>query len=82
MQVFHTDQFVLPLPNGHRFPMPKYRLLHDQVVRNCPDIRILEAPAATEGELALAHEPAYINAVLQGSHLDRRLLQQQNTKEL
>jgi acetoin utilization deacetylase AcuC-like enzyme len=67
MRLFHTDQFVLPLPTGHRFPMPKYRLLHDQVVQRCPGIRIEEAPPASEGELALAHAPAYIEAVLQGT---------------
>jgi acetoin utilization deacetylase AcuC-like enzyme len=67
MRLFHTDQFVLPLPTGHRFPSPKYRLLHDQVVQHCPDIHILEAPPASEGELALVHEPAYIEAVLQGT---------------
>ncbi|EHR71054.1 deacetylase, histone deacetylase/acetoin utilization protein [Burkholderiales bacterium JOSHI_001] len=67
MQLFHTDQFVLPLPTGHRFPMPKYRLLHEQVLQNGPGIRILEAPAATEGELALAHDPGYIDGVLRGT---------------
>jgi acetoin utilization deacetylase AcuC-like enzyme len=66
MQVFHSDQFVLPLPPGHRFPMPKYRLLRDQLVQHLPGIRLAEAPPATEGELALAHEPRYIEAVLQG----------------
>ncbi len=29
---FYCDHFVLPLPEGHRFPMQKYRLLREQVV--------------------------------------------------
>ena len=29
MQAFYCDQFVLPLPEGHRFPMAKYRMLRD-----------------------------------------------------
>jgi hypothetical protein len=31
MKAFYSDQFVLPLPPGHRFPMAKYRLLRDRV---------------------------------------------------
>ncbi len=66
MQVFHSDQFVLPLPEGHRFPMPKYRLLRDAVARDLPAVRVHEAPPASDGELALAHTPTYIAAVAEG----------------
>ncbi|HSI50891.1 MAG TPA: histone deacetylase [Ideonella sp.] len=66
MQAFTSDHFVLPLPPGHRFPMGKYALLRDAVAQLLPQIRLCEAPPATEGELALAHEPGYIDAVLQG----------------
>ena len=27
MKAFYTDEFVLPLPPGHRFPMEKYGLV-------------------------------------------------------
>jgi len=67
MQCFHSDRFVVPLPAGHRFPMPKYRLLRDRVQAECPAIQLREAEAATEGELALAHEPGWIEAVLHGT---------------
>jgi acetoin utilization deacetylase AcuC-like enzyme len=66
MQAFHSDRFVLPLPDGHRFPMAKYRLLREAVQARLPDIRIREAPPATDGELALAHAPDWIAAVAQG----------------
>ncbi|MFT3666300.1 histone deacetylase [Piscinibacter sp.] len=66
MQVFSSDQFVLPLPAGHRFPMPKYRLLRERIEGE-PGLRLREAPPASEGELALAHEPAYIAAVFEGT---------------
>jgi len=66
MQVFYSDTFVLPLPAGHRFPMPKYRLLRDRVAAECPGMRLQEAPAASDGELALAHTPGYIEAVSDG----------------
>ena len=66
MQAFSSDHFVLPLPAGHRFPMPKYRLLRERIEGE-PGIRLREAPPASEGELALAHEPAYISAVFEGT---------------
>jgi acetoin utilization deacetylase AcuC-like enzyme len=67
MQVFYSDHFVLPLPPGHRFPMPKYRLLRDRVAAECPNLQLVEAPAASEGELALAHTPGYIERVFAGT---------------
>ena len=38
MQAFYCDQFVLPLPDGHRFPMAKYRMLRDVLVSEIPEI--------------------------------------------
>ncbi len=67
MRAFHSDQFVLPLPAGHSFPMTKYRLLREAVQAQPDGIQVMEAPAATEGELALVHEPAWIDAVVQGT---------------
>jgi acetoin utilization deacetylase AcuC-like enzyme len=67
MQVFYSDHFVLPLPPGHRFPMPKYRLLRDRVAAECAAVRLVEALPASEGELALAHTPGYIERVFGGT---------------
>jgi acetoin utilization deacetylase AcuC-like enzyme len=67
VRAFHSDTFVLPLPAGHPFPMTKYRLLRDAAEATMPGIRVTEAPAATDGELALAHDPAWIEAVAQGT---------------
>nr|WP_297352231.1 histone deacetylase [uncultured Caldimonas sp.] len=66
MRAYYSDQFVLPLPEGHRFPMAKYALLRDGVARDLPQVRLCPAPAATDGELALAHEPRYVSAVMEG----------------
>lgn len=66
MHAFSSDHFVLPLPSGHRFPMPKYRLLRERIEGE-PGIRLREALPASEGELALAHEPGYITAVFEGT---------------
>lgn len=67
MQAFYADNFVLPLPQGHRFPMAKYRLLRDRLVQELPQVRMAQAPAATDGELALIHTPAYIDAITHGT---------------
>ena len=66
MQAFHSDAFVLPLRAGHPFPMAKYRLLREAVEASLPALRIHEAPAASDGELALAHAPDYVAAVAEG----------------
>ncbi|MDB5779496.1 MAG: histone deacetylase superfamily [Polaromonas sp.] len=67
MQAFYADHFVLPLPVGHRFPMPKYRLLRERLAGELPEVRLGQAPVASDGELALAHTPAYIEAIARGT---------------
>ena len=67
MQVFSNHRFSIDLPAGHRFPMPKYELLRDRVEAELAGVRLSEADPASEGELALAHTPDYINAVLHGN---------------
>jgi len=67
MQAFYADHFVLPLPEGHRFPMRKYSRLRERLGQELPTLRMQQAPAASDGELALIHAPAYIQAVRNGS---------------
>ena len=67
MHAFYSDQFVLPLPQGHRFPMAKYAMLRDQLSARLPAIQLLQAPRATDGELAYAHTPAYVSAIANGT---------------
>jgi acetoin utilization deacetylase AcuC-like enzyme len=67
VRAFHSDQFVLPLPAGHSFPMTKYRLLREAAESSLPGLRVTEAMPASDGELALAHDPAWIHAVTTGT---------------
>ena len=67
MRAFHSDQFVLPLPQGHSFPMSKYSLLREAVLSGLPQVQLQEAAPASDGELALAHEPNWISAVVNGT---------------
>ena len=66
MKLFHSDHFVLPLPQGHRFPMQKYRRLRERVALEPGRFETHEAPAASDGELALVHTPNYIASVAEG----------------
>lgn len=47
--------------------MTKYRLLREAAETTLPGIRVTEAPPASDGELALAHDPAWIAAVAGGT---------------
>lgn len=68
MRIFYTDHFELPLPEGHRFPMDKYRRLRRRVV--CSDDHAQDTlhvpPAATDQQLTLCHAVEYVSAVADG----------------
>ena len=65
MKAFYTDHFVLPLPEGHRFPMEKYSRLRD-LVSSLTDIELVEAPPATDTQILYAHDPSYLIKVIEG----------------
>ena len=69
MRCFYSDTFVLPLPEGHRFPMSKYsglreRLLRGQIV-SPEDLH--EAPRASWDDLRLVHTNDYLAAIELGT---------------
>ena len=66
MKVFYTDHFVLPLPDGHRFPMQKYSLLREAVQTFAP-YSLEVAPEADDDELLLAHDAAYVDRMANGT---------------
>ena len=66
VHAYYSDHFVLPLPEGHRFPMAKYALLRERLAAELPAIELREALPASPGELALVHHPDYIAAVAEG----------------
>lgn len=69
MRAFYTDRFVLPLPEGHRFPMVKYRRVRERCLAEGvlhPD-DVAEPPAATWEELGLVHDADYVEKVRTGT---------------
>ncbi|HEX7437705.1 MAG TPA: histone deacetylase [Caldimonas sp.] len=65
MRAFSSDRYRLPLPEGHRFPVGKYRLLREQLDGRS-GLQLIEAEPASDAELALAHTPSYVSAVVEG----------------
>ena len=67
MRVFYSDTFVLPLPEGHRFPMEKYSMLRERVENEIAAAVELVVPrAATDEELLRAHEWEYVRRASEG----------------
>jgi acetoin utilization deacetylase AcuC-like enzyme len=69
VRAFYSDHFVLPLPEGHRFPMAKYARLRERILADgilLPG-QVQEAPAASWDDLRLVHTPEYVGAVATGS---------------
>jgi acetoin utilization deacetylase AcuC-like enzyme len=69
VKAFYTDHFVLPLPEGHSFPMAKYRALRERVVEDCvvDPLDLLEPAPASVAQLVLVHDPDYVTAVFDGT---------------
>jgi acetoin utilization deacetylase AcuC-like enzyme len=75
MKVFYTDQFVLPLPDGHRFPMAKYTLLRERVFASglfAPD-ELCVPDAATDTGLLRVHTAEYVRRVKAGELTEKEL---------
>jgi acetoin utilization deacetylase AcuC-like enzyme len=69
MKVFYSDHFVLPLPEGHRFPMVKYSMLRERVARDgiCGPGELSTPRAVTDQEILRAHAPDYLKRVVSGT---------------
>ena len=75
MKVFYSDHFVLPLPEGHRFPMSKYSMLRERVAADgiCGPGELQTPQAVTDEEILRAHAPGYLERVVSGSLTDKEI---------
>jgi acetoin utilization deacetylase AcuC-like enzyme len=75
MKIFKTDHFVLPLPEGHRFPVNKYALLRQRVeaASLVPPEDLIDAPAASDEEITRAHTVEYLHRVKNGELTEKEL---------
>ncbi|HEX8029929.1 MAG TPA: histone deacetylase [Vicinamibacterales bacterium] len=69
MRAFYSDHFVLPLPEGHKFPMAKYSRLRERILQEgmVTPADLHEAPAVSWEDLRLVHDASYVDAVANGT---------------
>jgi acetoin utilization deacetylase AcuC-like enzyme len=73
MEIFYTDHYVLPLPDGHFFPMAKYKLLRERLALELAGMRWTDPPCVSLNDLHLAHDPVYVDRVLKGTMSDAEI---------
>lgn len=63
----HTHE--VPLPEGHRFPLEKYRLLYEKLIEEnvVRSDQIYPAPAVEVSDLLLAHDERYVSGFRDGT---------------
>lgn len=69
MKLYYADHFVLPLPEGHRFPMEKYARLRSRLLA-CgafAEADFCVPDAASDDAILRAHDPAYLQRVARGT---------------
>jgi acetoin utilization deacetylase AcuC-like enzyme len=71
-RAFAHDRFSYPLPEGHRFPLGRYRLLREAIEAQGL-AEVAEAPGAEDEDLLLAHDPRYLERVVRGRLSDREV---------
>jgi acetoin utilization deacetylase AcuC-like enzyme len=68
LPLVHHPQYVAPLPQGHRFPMPKFNLLRDVLIADgvATPQQFHPPEPATRDQLTLVHHPDYVDAYCNG----------------
>jgi acetoin utilization deacetylase AcuC-like enzyme len=68
LKIFYSDHFVLPLPEGHRFPMIKYSMLREKVEASgiCVNGEMRPPEPVSDAEILRAHERGYLRRVIEG----------------
>jgi len=70
MKLFPSDRFELPLPDGHSFPLAKYRLLRERLEGAAAEgarLSFHTPQAASRESLARVHDADYLERVFAGT---------------
>src|SRR3954464_13983498 len=62
-RLFYCDHHQITLPEGHKFPIDKYRRVREILAAE-QIFDLEEAPFATIDDIKRVHQPAYVEAVL------------------
>jgi acetoin utilization deacetylase AcuC-like enzyme len=75
LKVFYSDHFVLPLPQGHRFPMVKYSMLRERVAEAglCEPAEMRVPRPVSDKEILRTHERSYLRRVVEGALSQREM---------
>ena len=75
MKVFYSDHFVLPLPEGHRFPMVKYSMLRERVAAAgvCGPGEMRVPRPVSDAEILRSHEADYLRRVVNGTLTEKEM---------
>lgn len=76
MKAYYADHFVLPLPEGHRFPMKKYARLRERLLEEgvLTADELCVPPPASDEELLRCHDRDYLARMTQGQMTPREML--------
>ncbi|MEO8126216.1 MAG: histone deacetylase [Bryobacteraceae bacterium] len=65
LRLYYCDNYEIPLPPGHKFPMRKYRMLREALMAE-GGFEFHESPLADYESIALVHDQSYVSAFLSG----------------
>jgi acetoin utilization deacetylase AcuC-like enzyme len=66
VRLFYCDHYEIPLPDGHKFPIEKYRLLRERIAAD-GFWKLEPAEAAPVETIKLAHDPVYVDQFVNGT---------------
>lgn len=72
MRVYYSDHVELPLPDGHRFPMPKYRRLRERLT-GAANVTLHPATPVSETDLLRVHTADYVAKVKAGGFTKQQI---------
>lgn len=64
--IYHPVYSDFPLPDGHRYPLQKYRLLFERLQRLALPVEFHQPTPATRKVIDAVHDPAYVSQLLAG----------------
>jgi acetoin utilization deacetylase AcuC-like enzyme len=74
LKIYYSDHLIVPLPEGHRFPMPKYARLHRRLQQAAlPGVELLPSAPASDDQLCLVHDADYVRKVVEGGLSEKEM---------
>ena len=64
--LYYTDHHHFPLPEGHRFPVTKYRRIRE-LLESTGLFDLRPAPLAEASQVEVAHDPDYVRQFIEGT---------------